>query len=273
MKEGIKEFQFDSKAEEILATFLGKIWKALTDVRVAPEEARGITGELQEHILQAYWKETDSNIVKEASLKEILVAMGDPREIASEYLLDWRDAEEKGTRTAANQTIRLNSGIMTSSSQQTRPRFFFSSLDDFLRQRANFLLLTLPLALVISLYGILLLSFSLLKDAWIALIVLSDTILLIPLFWYQFRWKQSSELNKLSSTSPRRFRSYFIAVILLLIVGGLILPFLRVEGVLYRSNNPPYWGKLTLEGDREWLGGGFYRYEYWIEERFIILVN
>ncbi|MFX0114162.1 MAG: RING finger domain-containing protein [Candidatus Hodarchaeota archaeon] len=273
MRTGNEEFQLTLEAEKLLANYIGEVWKALIDGQSSPTEAREITEELNEHILQAYWKETGLRLVEADPLLEILKTMGDSREVASEYLIDRKDAHpiaprDKGTHTSISSRIgRLKSSL---------PKY------------SVLLYLILPLIVVIGIYLSLLSFFPRLKDLWFVLLAIADIILLIPLLWYQIRWKASQDLGKWWVMKPHRMRYYLIIASILVVLGGVILPFLRGSGD-YRYNEnyealPNYeeslpWGNsLTLDGsiDRYYFQGdswGSYHATYWIDSSFIILAN
>jgi uncharacterized membrane protein len=231
-----------------------------------------ITEEFREHILQAYWKETGSKSVKVASLHELLKTMGDPHEIASEYLVD-----RKGSGQAA---VRRSNGAISSPSR-------LKSSGRHIEVTTILFNLVLPLVAVIGIYILLITLFSRLGDFWVVFFAISDILLVIPLAWYQFRWKHRKDLRKWRIATPRRMQIYLLAGIALLILGAMLLPSLRGTSSLHtryytevHDGGPPgIENSPTLEG--RWKGeqvgsvyapsDRIYYYEFYINEQFLFL--
>jgi uncharacterized membrane protein len=271
MKDTGEVFEFTSEAEKLLIEYLTEIQKQLTVEQASRRTKKEITEEFREHILQAYGKKTGSKSVKVDLLHEILNTMGDPREIASEYLVDRR-----GSGQAAP---RLSSGAISSSSRQ-------KSLGRHIEVTKILFNLVLPLIVVIGIYCLLIALFSRLKDFWVIFFAISDILLVIPLAWYHFRWKHSKDLRKWRIATPRRIQIYLIAGIALLILGAMLLPSLRGTSKLHsryyteiNEVHPSIENSPTLEGhwrtrsdvyEDGYFGHIFY-YEFYIKEQFLYL--
>ncbi|MFX0113735.1 MAG: RING finger protein [Candidatus Hodarchaeota archaeon] len=266
MKNRNEVFQLTSEAKKLLKEYLAEIQSNLAVGHASPTEGREITEEVREHILQAYWKETGSKSVKMEPLHEVLNVMGDPHEVASEYLIDRR--ETPPTRILSSKKTRSSSLLLT-------------SLEAYVPKQATFLYLAAPLLIVIGIYILLLDQFPRLRDLWLVLLVLGDIVLLIPLIWYQFGWKATEDLSKWRVLTPRKIRTYLFVGFVLLLLGGVILPW--PHGKMYSSDPDDYQddrnliGHETLTLDGNWVhdedNDPEYYFEYYIDLRFIILAN
>ncbi|MFX0125461.1 MAG: RING finger domain-containing protein [Candidatus Hodarchaeota archaeon] len=252
MKNKEKDLKFSSKSKKLINAYLKEIQKTLEDAQASQATIKEITEELKDHILQAYWKETESNSIRAQELQEILDAMGNPREIASEYLLDRQDVAKKSSKPSSERE-KLPPPRYT-----TRPPGKPGAL------------LVLPIIIVIPMYIIMIASFSGVGDGWILFLGISDLILLTPWIWYFFGWKKSENLAKFSVISPKRMQLYFIVSGALAFLGGVILPFLRGEGWSYDS---PLSDDITLAESPGYYDWGDYYTEYWIDSWAIILAN
>jgi hypothetical protein len=270
MKDPAEVFEFTSEAEKLLGEYLTEIQNQLTMEQASRRTKKEITEEFREHILQAYWKETASKSVKVAPLHELLTTMGDPHEIASEYLID--------RRSSGQAAPRLSSGVISSPSRQ-KPSGRHIEVTTILFN------LVLPLVAAIGIYFLLITLFSRLTDFWVVFFVISDILLVVPLAWYQFRWKHSKDLRKWRIATPRRMQIYLIAGIVLLILGALLLPSLRGTSKLYSRHymerndvHPGIDNSPTLEGgwrgeedyEGDWTDRIYY-YEFYINEQFLSL--
>ncbi|MHA2233619.1 MAG: HAAS signaling domain-containing protein [Candidatus Hodarchaeales archaeon] len=257
--------QFTSEAENLLQEYLAEIQKALLRGQTSQNETKEIIEELREHILQAYWKETSSKSVKVEPLHEILKTMGDPHEIASEYLVD-RGATDP-------RAIRPSSGDIPSHRK-------LSSLKSYIPRKSAFFILVLPLIAAIGVYFLLILLFDRLKHLWVVFFAVSDFLLVIPLIWYQFKWKYSKSLGKWRITTPRKMRIYLIAGIVLLILSAMLLPSLRGRSDPHsRWYASAYDDPLNIDYNPT-LDGGWtsenwddYYYEYYISSQFLVLAS
>ncbi|MHA2496228.1 MAG: RING finger domain-containing protein, partial [Candidatus Hodarchaeales archaeon] len=266
MKNTAEVFEFTSEAEKLLSEYLAEIQNQLTVERASPRETKEITEEFREHILQAYWKETGSKSVTVKPLHELLTTMGDPHEIASEYLVD-RSSTGQGA-------VRRSSGGISSYLFISKHK----SLGKYMVASPTFFYFVLPLIMVIGIYFLLILLFSHLQDLWIVLFVISDILLVIPLVWYHFRWKPVEGLRKWRIATPRRMQIYLIAGIILLILSAMLLPSLRGRSGRYQDyyaedhEAPPGFNRdLTLEGSWTSENWDDYYYEFYINSQFLIL--
>ncbi|MFW9917698.1 MAG: RING finger domain-containing protein [Candidatus Thorarchaeota archaeon] len=274
MKDPGEVFEFTSEADKLLKEYLTEIQNYLTVGQASRRTKKEIMEEFQEHILQAYWKETGSTSVQVEPLHELLATMGDPQEIASEYLID---------RTGSGQAaVRRSSEAISSSSRQ-------KLLERHIEVTTILLNLVLPFVAAIGIYFLLIALFSRLAGYWVLLFVISDILLVIPLTWYQFRWKRSKDLRKWRVATPRRMQIYLIAAIILLILGALLLPSLRGTSSLHtrhytevHEDGPPVIeNSPTIEGrwKTDWHGSVYapsyqiYYYEFYINEQFLFLAT
>ncbi len=250
MKNKEKNFKFSSKSKKLINAYLKEIQKVLTNAQASQAIIEEITEELRDHILQAYWKETEASSVRAKELQEILEAMGNPREVAAEYLLDRQDLTKQSAKPSPKK------GKSPPSRRDTQP------------QGKPGALLALPIIIVIIIYVIMVVSFSHSGHNWPFFLGIADLTLLIPLIWYFLGWKKSKNLDKWRTLSPRRMQVYFIVSGVLVVHGGIILPFLRGK---FRGNQSP------LVQDTLTLSGIYYlrsfNTEFWIKSRIVILAN
>lgn len=256
MKNKNERFQFTSEAEKLLNEYLAEIQNALTIRHASPRERKEIIEEVREHILQAYWKEVGSKSVKVEPLHEILETMGNPGEIASEYLVDRRNPSQ----TAIHSLTKAKSPSSKENLQETP-----------VKVSDNIIYLILILFAVFCINLVLIGTFSDLKDQWVFFIAISDIFLLIPLIWFQFRWKRAESLEKWKITTPRVMQGYFAVGICFLALGSIVLPLLRGRARPYQYdaiNNA-----LTLDGFVVNNESGSDYVEFFIRPEFIVLAS